>query len=255
MKRAQGAESRATLNKHIAEDAVDDLAALAGSQSVEVATEAPETLHFREQLLTKAQEIYGRFNRRDQSSEDIRRDTAMGDFRRADLYRLRGDTDKAIAQYEITIKKLRGLIGEFPGNAQYRKSLGDAYNWLGETERPLPIRRADAEKAYDNALDLQRELQRQFPKNSEYRQALARTYDNRGILRADIGHYEDADADYRNAIALLAPSAARGALSAESADRYQQDLARAKNNLALLIDKANRPGDARSLYDQAIQHW
>ncbi|MBV9405309.1 MAG: hypothetical protein JO211_08185, partial [Acidobacteriaceae bacterium] len=59
MKRVQRAESAATLNKHIAEDAVDDLAALAGSHSVEAPTETPETLQFREQLLSKAQEIYG----------------------------------------------------------------------------------------------------------------------------------------------------------------------------------------------------
>ncbi len=245
MKMAQQAQARAHLNKQIAEDAVDDLAGLAGSQSVEVATEAPETLQFREQLLSKAQEIYGKFNRRDQSSEDLRRDTAMGHFRRGDLFRLRGEADHAIEQYQTAIKQFADLVRGYRTNTEYRKSLGDVYNWLGETERPFSTQRADAEKAYDNALDLQSQLQREFPKNSYYRQAAARTYDNRGILRADGGRYDDADADYRQAIALLAPVA--------ETDQYRQELARAKNNLALLIVKANRSGDARSLYDQAIQ--
>ncbi len=232
------AQSHANLNKQIAEDAVDKLAGLAGSHSVEVPDEAPETITFREQLLSNAQTIYQRFNRRDQDSEDLRKGTAMEHFRSGDLYRLRGDVQNAIAQYQIAIQQLNSLMRDFPNDAQYAKDLGDAYDWLGETERPFANQSADAQKiaenAYDNAIKVQHDPQ-----------ALAQSYDNRGILRAAVSRYDDAEADYRKAISLLTPLAQ----SSES----RQALAQTNNNLAQLIYNANRPGDARGLYNQAIQ--
>ena len=42
-----------------------------------------------------------------------------------------------------------------------------------------------AEAAYDRALPCRRRSQREFPDNVDYRQELARTHYNRGILRAE----------------------------------------------------------------------
>jgi tetratricopeptide (TPR) repeat protein len=245
------AEARATRNRRIAEDSVNELAALAG-QSEEVPSEAPAILQFRKQLLGKAEEIYGQFSSRDRSSEDLRRATAMGAFRRGDLERLSGETDKAIEAYQTAVRQLGSLVQEFRSNAEYRKDLGNVYNWLGETERPIPTRRAEAESAYDHAIDLQAGLAREFPNNSDYRQALARTYNNRGIVREDADHYHEADADYRQAIALLKAAIRTQPGGAKLPDSFRQDLARATNNLAELIRRTKGPEEARSLYEEAV---
>jgi tetratricopeptide (TPR) repeat protein len=72
--------------------------------------------------------------------------------------------------------------------------------------------------------------------------ALARTHYSRGIVRQANGRFNDAQADYRAAIRLLTPLVSA-----------KQELARAKNNLAKLIFDAGLPGNARQLYDDAIQ--
>ena len=71
---------------------------------------------------------------------------------------------------------------------EYRQELANSYNWLGLTLTPLPDRAADAEKAYNSALSLQEDLVRANPSRADYRQELARTRYNRGILRCDDGH-------------------------------------------------------------------
>jgi tetratricopeptide (TPR) repeat protein len=247
------AQSHANLNKHIAENAVDTLAGLAGSHSVETPLEAPETLAFREQLLTKAQQIYSQFNSRDQSSEDMRRETAMGHFHSGDLCRLRGEVQKAITQYQLAIQQLTALVYDFPTEVQYSNDLAEVYNWLGETERPFSNRSADAETAYDHALTVQTDLTRKFPMEPNYRRALADTYDNRGILRQNTGRYAEAEADFRNAIGLLTALTRTSARNLELLDAAREDLARADNNLALLLRSANQRVDARTLFDRAIQ--
>jgi tetratricopeptide (TPR) repeat protein len=133
------------------------------------------------------------------------------------------------------------LAGSSPANTKYRKELSDAYHWLGETERTSPRLRANAEQSYNSALALQERL----PKDSDNQLALARTHYSRGIVRQALGHLNEAQADYQEAIRLITPLA--------GSDRYKQELARAKNNLAKLTFDAGLPGDARQLYDDAIQ--
>src|SRR5581483_2638329 len=115
--------------------------------------------------------------------------------------------------------------------AAYRQQQANAYNWLGLTLSALPDRAAEAERAYGGALTLQEELARAAPDRGDYRQELARTRYNRGILRAmgaDPGTPQllSAEEDFREAIRLLEPLASSGS---ERVARLQ--LARVNNNL------------------------
>ena len=91
------------------------------------------------------------------------------------------------------------------------------------------------------------------PSTLVYQQELARTYHNRGILRhASTAAGEPpsavAEADFRQAVALLEPLAKQA-----DSPRYLQDLARASNNLASHIgDDPARVAEAQSLTARAI---
>ena len=53
--------------------------------------------------------------------------------------------EQAIAQFES--------LGNQSDKAEYRQGRANAYNWLGLTLTLVPDRAADAEKAYNSALD------------------------------------------------------------------------------------------------------
>src|SRR5262249_33621443 len=91
------------------------------------------------------------------------------------------------------------------------------------------------------------------PANASYQQALARTYYNQGILAAesepDQQSFQAAETNFREALRRL------DALNASNpSPSVAQDLARASNNLASLLDRveARRP-EVAPLYQRAIE--
>ena len=118
---------------------------------------------------------------------------------------------------------------------------------MGETLRTLPETRADADTAYASALRLQQEIVREYPGNADYSRELARTHYNRGILRYSTGSFDESEADFRAAIALLKPLAEKEPDSAAS-----QELARASNNLGNLLRRQDRMSEAKELFDSAV---
>ncbi len=243
--------SQAQRNLQLTKDTVDSLLASAGSQSAQIAAESPEVAQFRRSLVEQAKATYAKIlaqGGRAEFTEEI----ALVNMRLGDGDRITGRTEQAIAEYKKAVKEFQRLASASPRTSKYLQELAAAYDWLGETERPIVKYRGDAEKAYDSAFKLQHELHDRFPKHLDYQLMLARTYYNRGILWKDSGRAKDAEADYREAIRLLTPLAARNS-SDKSSDQYKQELARAENNLARLMFDANLPGDPSSLYEDAIR--
>ena len=116
-------------------------------------------------------------------------------------------------------------------------ALASSYNWLAETLRPIAENYSEAETLYGQALSLQRELVQSAPDDPVSWQELARTRYNRGILYAtaessDASLVTRAEADFREAIALLEALAAKG-----GGGQVSQELARSYNNLAALLSR------------------
>jgi tetratricopeptide (TPR) repeat protein len=86
-------------------------------------------------------------------------------------------------------------------------------------------------------------------------QSLARSFYNRGILLSDGGDRQGSESDFRSAVALLEPIADRP--RADDINQFSpppaQELARVYNNLAALEERSGRSGEAKELYEQAIQ--
>ncbi len=243
---------QARSNLNLAKETVDSLLSSGVAQSSQVAAESPDVEQFRNQLIQQAKATYRKIIA-STSGKEFSEQAAVIDLRLADGYRITGQTDSAIANYTSAIAQLNGLLKSDPHNAKYRQELADAYNWLGEAERPTAAHRSEAASAYANALKLQEALRAEFPKRPDYQLSLARTYYNRGILNQESALPQNAESDYRKAIELLKPLA-NGELSppGQNLDQYKQELARAENNLAELIYVSNLAGDARPLFEQAI---
>jgi tetratricopeptide (TPR) repeat protein len=240
---AVGERNRAEQNLHTANDVVDKLLLAAGGDSEREAAEIPEMEAFRKRLLDQARGYLIGFTKQKHGSREYREEMAQAHRRLGDINRLLQQNQEAAAEYKTAIAQFEALRQDDPANPGYRDMQAGAYNWLGEAERVLETSHAEAESAYSSAIGLQEDLCRRYPAEPIYKQNLARTYDNRGILRAATGAPTQAEADYREAIRLL------DSLTDLQSRRV---LAHAYNNLAILLESQNQPDQAKSYYEQAI---
>ncbi len=258
---AFNAMNRANTNLQLAKKAVDESLSSAGRHQAQGTADLPEMVEFRQGLLDKAASFYADFARQAPKSQELRREVAAAHSRLGDINYLQETYGTAVREYTEAIVRYEGLIRDYPDNREYRRALANAHNFLGETWRTWceelrfasPCSLSDAQSHYDQALALQQKLVDQDPVNSLYRQELARTYYNRGILRHDARNDSGAESDYLEAIGLLKPLADKPVTTAIAGTTQQpsQELARVYNNLAN-ITRRKEPKAALELYQHAI---
>jgi Flp pilus assembly protein TadD len=90
------------------------------------------------------------------------------------------------------------------------------------------------------ALQLQERLVAEHPQVPQYRQLLASTHSNLGLLLKDIGRVADAEKAYRQALQLYERLVAEH----PQVPQYRQELARTHNNLGVLLRATGRVADA-----------
>jgi len=256
---------RAEVNLQLARKAVDESLSSAGSQQVSELPDTPQLDRFRKELLEKAENFYANFLLK-QSKNDpkVRADSALVHSKLGDIDRLLERSEPAAQQYRDAISGLEELRKENPRDVEYRQELAYAHNWLGETLRlwsvktnNVPDRQSDAEREYDSALALLDDLHHELAQNTVYQQELARTYDNRGILRFYRKKVDDSESDFNEAIRLLEPLA-NGELVSEAGDKPpdnppSHDLVLAYNNLSILMIGKNDLTKAEDLSEHAIR--
>ncbi len=238
---------RAEANLALALRAVNESLSSAGNQQGRESPDPPQLEYFRQQLLKKAEDFYTNFLAT-QGKNDLkfRVDSALVHSKLGDINRLLGKREEAVVQYKLAIQGFEQLSREKPDNAEYRRALAYAHQWLGENlrlwleETPNPpYKRADAEAEYNRALRLQKDLLQASPGNADYAQELARTYYNRGILRFDdyAADLRATESDFLEAVRLLEPLAKKDLESQtkESENPPSHDLARVYSNLGYLL--------------------
>jgi tetratricopeptide (TPR) repeat protein/energy-coupling factor transporter ATP-binding protein EcfA2 len=236
---------RAEKNLDLARAAVDQSLSSVDRNPARVGADVPQLDELRRDLLGKAQTFYTAFMREEPTSEALKRDVALAHVKIGHINRLLEKPAEAENEYKDAIVRLRGLADTDPSSA-LQEALADANNWLGETLRPQAARAADAEAAYNQALEIQGKLVTEQPANAQIRREFARSHYNRGILRAERGNAAASEADFREAIRLLESPGAGGGAAA-------QELARAYNNLGtLLADDPKRSAEVGPLWEKAI---
>lgn len=250
-RQAQDERARAELNLKLAREAVDDSLASATPDPAVLAFDVPEVAGLRRQLLEKAQRFYQEFIAQSPQNEELQREIASARLKLGHLSLNLGARERAVTDYGAAVNAFSTLMREHPTTTEYRWSLVESYNWLGEALRRAGGRYANARSAYDAALDLgQPGAEAGTP---EQRRLTARVRNNRGILLADHAGQDgvthvDAEADLREAIRILEPLASSTSLQA------LQDLGRTYNNLGAVVSvDENRAVEARDLYARAVQ--
>ncbi len=247
-RQAEAARARALQNLNLAIKAVDEMLVAAGDTLA--FANAPALEEIREELFEKARTFYEQFE--EQTTEpEYRLATAMASQKIADVQGRMGEASAAEAALVSAIAQLAALTEDFPDRPQYQHRLAESYNLLG---LQLASReRVRAKAAYDTALALQDDLISKVPDEADYKQYRARTLYNRGILLAsDSTTVAEAEQDYRAAIDALEGLIVAGSGERESAEAYQQELARSFNNLANVLRGTGRDNEAWRFYERAI---
>ena len=255
---------RAKQNLSLAERAVDESLSSAGTTEAREAPGSPEMEQFRKELLDKAKVFYLNFIRQGKT-QAIASDAALGHTRLGDINRLLDLRQDAIQEYKQAIDDFSALAETHANNPYYRQKLAYAHHWTAETlriwlqadQKPSQYSASDAEREYNAALRIQQQLVAEYPSNPDYKQELARTYYNRGILRYYGKQYGLTEADFRQAIDLLKPLAAANVPSPDqktgSQPKPAQDLARVYNDLGTFLMATRRDyPQAVALAQQAI---
>jgi tetratricopeptide (TPR) repeat protein len=118
--------------------------------------------------------------RDDEKGEDDLIDAHM---KVGDIHHIRGLYADAVAEYDTGLSTCDAAIGKFPGLLRDR---GKAYHRIAETQRAQKSF-AEAGTAYQLALDIQKTLVLQDPKDLSLKSNLAGTHMNWGALEKDAG--------------------------------------------------------------------
>jgi serine/threonine-protein kinase len=173
--------------------------------------------------------------------------------------------EKAEAAYRDALKIQTQLIADFPTVPEYRQDVAASHYNLGillhdrgkraEAEAAYHDalkgreRLAEAEIAFRDALKGRERLATDFPAVPQYRQDVARSYYNLGILLRDLGKPKEAEAAYHDALNIQAQ------LSAEFPEvpRYRQELAASRNSLGDLLRDRGKRSEAETAYRDALK--
>jgi energy-coupling factor transporter ATP-binding protein EcfA2 len=255
--------ARAGANLQLAKRAVDESLSSAGRQQARDVPDPPQVEQFRQELLNKAEEFYSNFLAMQiNKGPEFQAESALVHSKLGDINRLLEKREDAVNEYKLAISSFEELNQENPGNREYRRALAYAHNWLGETLRlwaeetqNVPERQSEAEQEYESALRLQEGLHEELLQNAEYQQELARTYDNRGILRSDRKDLKNAELDFNEATRLLEhlANSEPGSQTTVGQNPPSHDLVLVYNNLAILLSGEKQQTRAEDLSEQAIR--
>ncbi len=258
---------RAENNLRLAKETVDQSLSAASNEAglVGESEYTPQMEEFRKELLGKANSFYSTFAREMPKSEGVRYEAATAHIRLGDIQRLLQNYADSAQEYRTGISQLEDLSTRHARNLEYQRSLGYSHNELAETLRLWFEGRAqgpkpswnDAKSEYDAALNIQQRLHREVPGNADYQQELARTYYCRGILQYDAHRSDEAESDFRQAIALLEPLTS-GPVARSPADRSSnpdpaEELSRASSNLGVILRGKKQWPEAQKLFERAVE--
>jgi serine/threonine protein kinase len=218
---------------------------------------------FQKDLLDKMYGFYTRLAEQEPRNEEIGKEAALAQASLGDIDRLLANYARAIKEYGDAIGRFEKLHANHPENPEYRSSLANAHNYLGEVLRlrseeeekqsSPPDERQKAEIEYASAMRLLEDLQKQQPQNRKFIQELARTHNNRGILRYDQGEFDKAQSDFKQTIELLNPLVRIETESSTDEEPPSVDLARAQNNLGILLRSEEQLKEGQRHAEEAIQ--
>ena len=192
-------------------------------------------------------------NLAEDTSPDFREVMASNLHMLAVLYQELGDLAKAEASSRGAMKLREDLAAKFPANAAYqhdRALCRGASAGLLADPRWRPPRPDEAERAFQQALDIEEKLVVKFPSNSKFCTGAADLQNNLGEFLLTRGRHRDAEALFRRALSEREALASRYPDVPDS----QARLGEAVLSLAGSLRDQGRYPEATALAKRAITH-
>jgi serine/threonine protein kinase/tetratricopeptide (TPR) repeat protein len=147
---------------------------------------------------------------------------------------------KIIEQYE-------GFAAISADDAGSRAIRAEGYLRVGRMRSRLGELK-EAEAAFTEALAIGKQLAADFPARPEFRQGLASSHGNLGLLLRATGRPKEAEKAITDALAI------QERLAADFPTRpdFRRDLAQSQVNLGVLLDETGRPNEAETAYAGAL---
>ncbi len=164
-----------------------------------------------EPFLRRAIDVNDAILARSRDDVQIRLDLAKDHNNLGEVLRKKGLFDQAIPSYLQARSINEALVKAMADKPRYRESLATNLVNLGLAQQE--IEPAKALPAFETALGLYEKLVADHPQNLDYRIGQARCLQNLGTALASAGRPEQAEARYRQTLALLAPKADDSATS------------------------------------------
>jgi serine/threonine protein kinase len=149
---------------------------------------------------------------------------------------------------------LRGIIAQYDAFAEIKGDDADSRAARAEGRLRVGIMRyrlgefQEAEKDYDQALRIYKQLAADFPSRPEFRQKLAMSHLNRAALRRTTVRLPEAEKDYDQAVRIYKQLAA----DFPSRPEFRRELAASHNNRSALLVNTGRLPEAEKDFDQAL---
>lgn len=157
-----------------------------------------------------------------------------------------GDFPKASSTLEEALQTAQALVDANPDNPDFRIDLALIWNQKGKLWSDLnPVK---SEQSYMQAINLEDGLVADFPATPYYRQELASTLNNLGILLQARGNGTSAETAFEKSLGI------RDRLAREVpwVPDHRRDLAAGLNNRGIQLQLQNRLKEARPLYEKAL---
>src|SRR5215468_954325 len=149
---------------------------------------------------------------------------------------------------------LRGVIAQFDAFAAIQGD--DADSQAARAEGRIRVGRMryrlgelkEAEADFDAALGIQKQRAADFPSRPEFRQELANSHNDRGVLLRAMGRLKEAEAEYDAALGI------RKQLAADFPSRpeFRRELANGHNDRGVLLKGTGRLKEAEADFDAAL---
>ena len=235
---------RAESNLEVAKQAVATMLTEVGRAEL---AQYPQMEQTRSKLLARARSFYDEFLKQKPKDTALRFEVAVALRNLAEVDRLVDDHDQAEMRYTQSMAQLQALANEHPDNPIYRRQLALVKDDLGLLLRSRNAGRA--QEYFDQAIDLQLELKSEGP-NADLTQELAKSFYNRGVVRAEQGNREAAQADVYSAIEHLNSILAT---TVDADPTVRQELARCYNNLGNLLQSAGSTKEAIGQFMRSLE--
>jgi len=250
--RAEGAERKLESERDIANE-TSRQARRAIRENFILATENPEfqrdgMQQARGLLLDKALIYFQQFTNQRRDDPELRDDLADAHERVAHIFNERGDSVRALAEYQNAADLLQKLNSAHPGEGMYEHRRANILDAIGDLEYARG-RVSVATDADRRAFDIHQRLAEMYPQNAVFQSGFGRALFQIGTRQLSSGNLADALRSYARARDIFDDLQKHNAAD----DALQAKLCDCLVSLGLIENELGRPIDAGKNFERASE--